>query len=185
MHTSSEKTRYLLDKNVIRRAIVARRNGRLRSLTPEELGVLAFWRAIEQDQGTLLISSAAFHLLEHLSPSVEVQVVLDSMGVLWPTQYHKRWARRIRDTTGLTSEDSAQIALASFGADTEMAFLGAHYLVTLDQALMAGYRGHLPALNRRLQAMIVQLESPYDRAVLPRIVAPTEFLAGRRRLLLS
>ena len=93
----------------------------------------------------------------------EVQLFLNSVDVLFPTRYHSRWTRRIRETTGLTREDAAIIALASFGSNQLGNILGVHYVLTYDQGLINGYRDHLTLLNRRLRAMTVQLRPPYHK----------------------
>ncbi len=172
MSNLSEKTRYLLDKNVIRYAISGLRYGRVRLLTQEELGALAFLRVMERQDASLFISHTSFHILHRLTGYVEVQTLLDSVQVLWPTRYYVRWARRLHDTTGLTREDCAQIALSSFGSDSEGGVLGVHFLVTYDQSLITGFHKHLPMLQRRLSAMTRQLQIPFAQAALPRLIAP-------------
>ena len=178
MSTPSEKTRYLLDKNVARYAIAGLRFGHLRPLSHEELGALIFWRAMELQGASLFISHTSFHILHRLAGYAEVQTLLDSVAVLWPTRYYTRWTRRIRETTGLSREDCAQIALASFGTDSEGRILGVHYLVTYDQPLARGYRNYIAVLNRRLHAMTAQLPPPFNQALLPALATPDEFLGG-------
>jgi len=90
MSNPSEKTRYLLDKNIARYAIAGLRYGRLRPLTREELGTLAFWRAMEEQDASLFISHVSFHILRRLAGYAEVQALLDAVGVLWPTRYYTR-----------------------------------------------------------------------------------------------
>ena len=178
MNTPSKKTRYLLDKNVARYAIAGLRYGRLRPLSREELGTLAFWRAMEQQGATLFISHTSFHVLRRLAEYAEVQALLDSVTVLWPTRYYTRWTHRIRATTGLSREDCAQIAVASFGTDSEGRIFGVHNLVTYDQPLVRGYRNYIAVLNRRLHAMTVQLPPPFNQALLPALATPDEFLGA-------
>jgi len=176
MSNPSEKTRYLLDKNVARYAIAGLRYGHLRPLSREELDALAFWRALERQGASLFISHTSFHILRRLAGYVEVQTLLDSVDVLWPTRYYARWARRLHEMTGLTREDCAQVALGSFSSNLAGSILGVHFLVTCDQSLITGYRHHFAALDRRLHSMTVQLRAPFNQAALPRLVEPTQFL---------
>lgn len=172
MSNRSEKMRYLLDRNVVRHAIAGLRYGRVRPLTREEMDALAFWRTMEQQGGSLFISHTSFHILRRPAGSVEAQTLLDSTEVRWPTQYYARWPRRRHETTGLTREDCAQVALSSFGSTLEGSILGVHFLVTCDQSLIAGYRGHRVTLDRRLHAMTVQLRVPFNQAALPQLIEP-------------
>ena len=175
MSNPSEKMCYLLDKNIARYAIAGLRYGRLRPITREELGTLAFWRMMEEQNASLFISHVSLHILRRLVRYAEVRALLDAVDVLWPTRYYTRWTRRLQETTGLTREDCAQIALGSFGSSSDGRILGVQYLVTYDQSLTAGYRNHRDALDRRLHAMTVQLRAPFDQVALPHLAAPDEF----------
>lgn len=136
---------------------------------------MSFWRTAEERGSVLYISPASYSILRRLSEFDEVRLLLNAVGVLLPVRYHARWARRVRETTGLSREDAALIALATFGTDEASSILGVRYFVTHDQALIAGCRMHASSLQRRLSAMSVQLSAPYHRAVLPEIRSPEEF----------
>lgn len=107
-----------------------------------------------------------------MSRYAEVRLLLDAMEVLYPTRYHARWTRRIRDTTGLSREDAAMIALATFGANSARTIIGVHRLITCDQPMITGYTNYLPILERRLRAMIAQLSPPFHNATLPELTTP-------------
>jgi hypothetical protein len=166
--------RCLLDKNVARCAIAGMRYGRVRPLSTVELGALSFWSLAEERDVSLFISRASFHVLRRLTGYDEVRLLLDSAQILSPTRYHARWSRRIRETVGLTREDAAMIALASFGSDERGGILGAHLLVTYDQAMINRYLGRYARLERRLRAMAVQVPAPFDQVALPRVATPDE-----------
>lgn len=168
--------RCLLDKNIARYAIAGLRYGHLRLLSPLETGALAFWHLAEERGVALFISLASFRLLQHIARYDEVRILLNSVGVLSPTRYHARWARRIRETTGLTREDAAMIALSSFGSDREGNILGTHLLVTYDRSMVNGYVDHAQKLDRRLRAMTAQLQPPFCLVTLPRVVAPDDVM---------
>ena len=104
---------YLLDKNVVRHAITGFRDGLKRPLLPLESGALAFWQAAEMHAAKVFISEASFHVLQRRLHYDEAIVFLDFVEVLSPTRYHTRWARRIRETSKLSREDAAMIALAT------------------------------------------------------------------------
>lgn len=169
--------RYLLDKNLIRFVIAGLHYGFRRPLQSVQLGALSFWHNVEQREETLYIADVSYHILLRLPSYDAVAIFLDSVEVLFPTRYHKRWARRVRESTGLAREDAAMIALASFGTDEEGAILGAHALVTYDQALINGFSVNHDVLQRRFRAMTAQLSDPFRRATLPRVVSPERLLS--------
>lgn len=176
MNSPSVPTRCLLDKSVARLTIAGLRYGHRRLLSPLETGALSLWRAAEEHDVALYISHASFQVLRRLPAYDEVRIFLDSVSILSPTRYHARWTRRIRETTGLTREDTAMIALASFGSDLQGRILGTHLLITYDQSMINGYLNHLPTLRRRLRAMTAQLRAPFHQATLPRLATPDEML---------
>ena len=141
------------------------------------MGALSFWRVAEEHRVSLFISRYTFNVLQRLQSYAVAQVVLAAMPVLSPTRYHSRWTRRIREITGLTREDAAAVALASFGANDAGDILGAHWLATCDQPLCNGYRTWLPTLKQRFHAMTAQLASPFCLATLPRLATPEEIIA--------
>jgi len=159
-------------------AISGLRYGHTRSLSGLETGALSFWRTAEERGDVLYISLASYRILQRLSKFDEVRVFLNAMSVLLPARYHTRWARRVRETTGLSREDAALIGLATFGTDEAGGILGVRRFVTNDQSLVAGYRAHASSLRRRLAAMTAQLATPYDRATLPEVGSPAEFGAA-------
>jgi hypothetical protein len=166
--------RCLLDKNIVRHAIVGLRDGRQRPLTEWELGALSFWQIAQASNVELFISLASFQILHRMTQSSYVRVFLRDAQVLYPTKYHSRWSRRIRETTGLAREDAAIVALASFGTGELEAILGVKWLVTYDRPLINGYLNHLPKLERRLAAMKPQLQAPFNQVRLPLLGTPDE-----------
>jgi hypothetical protein len=166
--------RYLLDKNIVRYAITGLHYGRQRPLSLLEMGALSFWRTVETHQAELFISDVTFQVIHRLSRYSVVGIFLDSVQILLPTRYRVRWARRIRETTGLSREDAAIIALASFGTNSAGTILGVHRLITYDQSMITGYINHLPILKDRLRAMISQVPTPFDQTTLPQLVTPDE-----------
>ena len=163
MSNSSEKTCYLLDKNVARYAIAGLHYGRLRPLLPVEMGALAFWRTVEQQHDALFISHASFHVLRRLAEYAEVQALLDSVTVLWPTRYYTRWTRRIRATTGLSREDCAEIAVASFGTDSGRP----HLRRTQPGHIRSAARQRLPKSHRCAKPTIARHHSSVAPAFQP------------------
>jgi hypothetical protein len=175
MNSLSSPMRYLLDKNVVRYAITGLCYRHARPLSPLELSSLSFWRAARLQNVAILISHVSFEILRQLNYR-EVQFFLNTIDVLTPTRYHARWARRIRETTTLTREDAAMIALASFGSNRQGNILGTHSLLTYDRAMINSFQKHLLILERRLQAMTAQLSAPFYQAALPHLHTPDEVL---------
>ena len=172
--------RCLLDKNLVRYILTGLHYGRERPLTPLESGALSLWRVAEERGVNLFISRYTFNVLQRLQPYPLARIVLDAMPVLSPTRYHPRWARRIRESTGLAREDAAMTALASFGTNDAGDLLGVHWLATSDQPLINGYRVALPTLTRRFHAMTAQLPAPFCDATLPRLATPAALLESRQ-----
>jgi hypothetical protein len=168
--------RCLLDKNVVRYTIAALRYRHLRLLSRLELDALSLWRVAEGRNASIFISSASFNMLQRLGEYDEIRIFLASVNGLSATRYHARWARRIRETAGLSREDAAIVALASFASDPHGSILGSHLLITSDQPLINGYLNHLSELERRFRAMTVQLPAPFHLATLPRLATPDEML---------
>jgi hypothetical protein len=170
--------RCLLDKNVVRAAVAGLYYGARRPLTSNEFNALALWRAADQAQPAveLFISYTSAHILAALSHYAEVRLLLESTLVLWPGPYTRRWRRRVRETTGLTSEDAMLLALGALGTNVAGNVLGVPLVVTADQPLLNGYHDHQDALLRRLHAMTSHLRPPFDRAALPRLVTPETLL---------
>jgi hypothetical protein len=119
------------------------------------------------------MSPASYHVLKLMDHYREVQLLLESIKVLYPTRYHARWARRLRQATGLTREDVAIIALATFGTDQAGEILGVNTVITFDQRMINGYTMHFLILQRRLRAMTAQLAPPFHQASLPQVASPT------------
>lgn len=178
MNTPSTPTRCLLDKNLIRYILEGIYHGRTRPLTPLEMGALTFWRTAEERGVRLFISRYTFNVLERLQPFSIAQIILAAMPVLSPTRYHARWTRRIQESAGLTREDAAMAALASFGSNDAGDLLSVHWLATYDQPLINGYHAAQPTLERRFHAMTPHLPLPFCMATLPRLATPDELLAG-------
>jgi hypothetical protein len=173
--------RYLLDKNIVRHSIIGLRDRRQRPLTELELGALAFWRAAEEGNDELFISSASFQILQRLAQQPAAQAFLDVVYILHPAKYYLRWSRRIRETTGLAREDAAMVALASFGTDERDVVLGVEWLITYDRPLINGYQNYFSRLERRLRAMKSQLQAPYSLVTLPRLSTPDEAQINLKR----
>ena len=181
MNTPPALMRCLLDKNLVRYILTGLHDGRERPLTPLESGALSLWRVAEERGVPLFIRRYTFNVLQRLQPYPLARIVLDAMPVLSPTRYHARWARRIRESAGLSREDAAMTALASFGSNDAGDLLGVHWLATSDQPLINGYRATLPILTRRFHAMTAQLSAPFCQATLPRLATPDELLESWQR----
>lgn len=167
---------YLLDKNVVRHAVTALRDARRRPLLPLELGALSFWQVARRRGVILFISRPSYNVLQRRRHYREALVFLKFSEVLSPTRYHTRWARRVRETSKLSREDAAMIALATFGSDSSGTILGVPKLITYDFPMINGYQKKCSRLERRLQAMTAQLHPPFDKAILPKLMTPDDVL---------
>jgi hypothetical protein len=169
--------RCLLDKDVVRLTVVGLHLLIQRQPLPSRaLDALAFWRAAERRGMVLCITVASANVLRQRQQYAASRFVLEAATELGPSRYARRWARRLRETTGLTPEDTMVLALSTFGTDEKGSILGAYAVVTYDQSLIQGYRNHLSTLQRRLGAMKAQLLPPFDEVRLPSVSSPDDFL---------
>jgi len=170
---------FLLDKNVVRRAIGGLRQ--ISSPTPEEAIVLEFLFRAQAINAQLFISQETVNLLKRYALRREAQFLLSLTRVLLAAPYFKRWARRVRGK-GFTREDAKMLGLATFGTTETGELLGVETIVTLDRPLARHYTSTLPALQRKLAAMATDLPAPFCYASLPKLRTPHEALSAIERL---
>ena len=141
-----------------------------------EQGALTFWHMAVQSNVELFLPYTTASVLSRLTDYAEARAILASARVLLPGRYTRRWARRIRETTGLTREDSTILSLGAFGTDQIGNSLGVHVIGNYDQALINGYTHHMPELARRLQKMTTHLQAPFAAVALPKVATPHEIV---------
>lgn len=168
--------RILLDKNIVRFALVALRLRSERTLTSREFGALTFIQHAHATNASLFITDTTHNILQTWGQSFEVQTLLAICHILYPTRYHKRWARRIRETSGLSREDCAILAFGTFATNFHGSLLGTDVVATYDQALVNGFAQHKTVLTQRLQRMTRQLHPPFLHATLPHVANPTQII---------
>jgi hypothetical protein len=171
----SDRTRWLLDKSVIRRYFEGvSALARDQVLTEEQQQAVILVHLAPQMDGRLFISQEAFNLLRahsyELAPG-ESLMFLRRVEILYPARYFKRWARRLRQRT-FTREDAKVLALGSFGTDAAGKILGVDIIVTLDRAMLRKWRGDATLIADHLLAMVTSLQTPYTLARLPRVQLP-------------
>jgi len=164
--------RYLLDKNIVRYALVGLRFDGSKALSFHEQASLIFIQKAYLAGSALFISHKSYSIIKQWLDYREVNTLLNVVDVLYPTRYNKRWARRIRETSGLTPEDSAITALATFGAPKNGAIIGVNSMITFDQGLINGFNEHQQKLDKRLNRMTSQLNPPYKDLLLPIVHSP-------------
>lgn len=165
--------RYLLDKNIVRFALQGLRSGRDRQLTIYEQDSLFFVQKAYQSGQTLFISYASYHIIHRWVDYREIQLLLSMTSVLYPTRYYRRWSRRVRETAGLSREDSAMVALGSFGTTQDGELIGVNAVVTFDQPLINGFHHFQHQLVVRLERMTLQLNPPFNTVTLPAVFLPS------------
>ena len=176
----SAPTRCLLDKVVARRAL----EGLLklaegRDLTEEELWSVDLLQRAKGQDICLFVAGGTVKLLNRLRSlarySAVVAAFLGRTEVVQPTRYFKRWARRLRGF-GFTKEDAHILALASFGTDEKRAILGMHLVATYDRRLINLWWLQQDKLRERLDSMRQNLQPPYQRVPLPKVLRPEEIV---------
>lgn len=173
---------FLLDKNVVRRAIGSLR--RISSPTPEEATVLEFLFRAQAINAQLFISQETVNLLKRYASRREAQFLLSLTRVLLAAPYFRRWARRVRDE-GFTREDAKVLGLATFGTTETGELLGIETIVTLDRPLIRHYASTLPVLQKKLAAMATNLAAPFCCASLPKLSTPHEALSAIEKLVIN
>lgn len=168
---------YLLDKNVVRKAIGGMIKVEVgRELTQEDDDVLTLlWEA---QKGNLkpFITIEAFNILQRFTGKIEVDLFLEMVDVMRAGRYFKRWARRLREY-GFTREDAKVLSSGTFGTDDTGSILGADAIVTFDQPFINNYHAHFDVLQERLDTMTINLPMPFSKAVLPTLIQPAQALA--------
>ena len=146
-----------------------------RTVTSTELFALYFYQRACSGGITLFILPQTHNLLkrlEHLSRYlVIIQRFLEATQVLYPAQYFKRWARRLREY-GFTKEDAEVLALATFGTTPNRDILGMHVVATSDQPMINQWKANHGELQKRLSNMQRNLEVPYCHVSLPTVERP-------------
>jgi len=166
--------RYLLDKNVIRRAVeglVKIKSNRQITLENEIcLAVLG----LSEDQ-ELFVSEETLNILERSVGKSIQEAITPCVKVLYPTKYFRRWTRRLRGF-GFTGEDAKILSIAVFGREEEKVTLGADFVVTNDKHLIAKYKSDFHHIEKRFRAMTSHLQDPFNLAILPELVTADEVI---------
>ncbi len=126
---------------------------------------------------TLFVSQRALNLAKSFATPELFEVFRRQVNLFLPTRYHRRWARRLRQHFGFSREDAYQIALCTFGRNLEDSLFSVAIFVTFDLRLIERFHHHQAAIQQRLQKMIVQLQLPYRRALLPETLTPQAVLS--------
>ena len=173
--------RCLLDKVVARYTLtgllkLAENNA---SITREELFSLDLFARSDSSALRLFVSPSSMRVLQRLAGlprySVIVRRFREGVDVALPTQYNKRWMRRLRDC-GFAREDAAVLALATFGTDEEATILGMHFVATYDQPLINNWTVQEKILRTRLETMQRDIPVPYCDSLLPKVLRPEQIV---------
>lgn len=171
---------YLLDKNVVRKTIAALVKVQVgRGLTQEENDALTLLQEARKEALHLFIAPEAFNLLQRFTGQAEVDLFLELVEVMQAGRYFKRWARRLRGY-GFTYEDAKVLSLGTFGTRETEDLLGVNAIITIDQPFINNYQTRLDVLQERLEAMTVNLSSPFCNAGLPALMQPAIVLTSHK-----
>ncbi len=163
---------WLLDKNVVRRAIEG--IGALlvaAPLTAEQSLAVRLLRRGKQANIPMRITPETANILSRRSNIREVSLFLNEVEVIQRGRYFKRWARRLREHS-FTREDAKILSYGTFGLGPTGTVLGATIVITFDQPFINNFETHREELVRRLKAMTVQLRAPYHHAKMPDMATP-------------
>lgn len=167
---------YLLDKNVMRKAVTGIARARLGRLLPQdEWTCLALLLKCQRQDVLLFVPRELRNILAHHRAQVEASLGLSFVEVMEHGRYLKRWARRLRNY-GFTREDATLLSYGTFGVGRGGEVLGATGIITLDRRFIRNFEIQQQVLEKRLRAMTVQLMPPYHHAMLPMVLEPETLL---------
>lgn len=165
---------YLLDKNVVRKAITGMvKSAGGKFITLEEEVALSLLREAQKGSLDLFIAPEAFNLLQRFVDRPEVVLFLEMVEVMQAGRYFKRWAKRLR-AYGFTYEDAKVLSLGTFGTREVGDILGVDAIITYDQPFIHNYEVHVDILRERLSTMTINLPLPFCNATLPVLIQPNE-----------
>ncbi|MEM7535419.1 MAG: hypothetical protein AAF639_24800 [Chloroflexota bacterium] len=98
-----------------------------------------------------------------------INLFLNQVDVAYPTKYHKRWARRLCEYT-FSREDASVLALATFGATTDLRVFGMQALITFDKRMINNWQNHHVTIHEQLETMKQDLHEPYCHVSLPHVL---------------
>jgi len=111
-------------------------------------------------------------LLQRKSPhQAIIQLFLDSVEIIYPTKYNKRWARRLREHR-FTREDASVLALATFGTTADLSIFGIQSVLTFDKGMINNWQQHHTIIREQLETMKRDLVEPYSNVSLPCVLRP-------------
>lgn len=167
---------WLLDKNVVRRAIegIGASLVAVPLTTEQSLAIRLLIRG-KQTRTPIMITPETANILTRRRAVLGVRLFLNEVKVVRRGRYFKRWARRLREH-GFTREDAKVLSYATFGLDPNDNMLGLTFVVTFDRALLANFEAHREVLIQRLRTMTAQLRDPYRGASMPVVTTPKHVL---------
>ena len=144
-----------------------------RDVNDDELFTLDLLERAGPAQIDLFIALSTVHILNNIATLPKythlIQLFLTQVGIVFPTRYFNRWARRLRDFN-FTREDAAILALASFGTNDSGTILGMHVVVTYDQPMMRQWNLRYIRIQERFSSMTHNIAIPYNQAKLPELL---------------
>lgn len=167
---------WLLDKNVVRRAIEGIAASMVAvPLTTEKSEALRLLRWGKRNNIRMMIAPEIANILSRRDHLLSVQLLRREVDVILRGRYFQRWARRFRDY-GFTPEDAKILSYGTFGFQPTSLVLGVTTIITFDRPFINNFETHKETLTRRLRAMTVQLRPPYNEARLPAMAQPQQVL---------
>ncbi len=149
------------------------------TVTREELFSLDLFARAESASLCLYMVPSSARVLQRLVELPRYLTIVrrfqERVGIVFPTRYYRRWARRLRDRD-FGREDAAVLALATFGTNEESTILGMHFVATFDQPLINNWTVQEESLRAHLEMMRRDLPVPYCDAVLPQVLRPEQIV---------
>ncbi len=167
---------WLLDKNVIRRAVEGIGKSLVEGVLSSEgsLAIRLLVRGIRTGARSMITPEAA-NILNRHNYLLPVRLFMAEVKVMCRSRYFKRWARRLQEHN-FTREDARVLSYGTFGLDPSGLVIGANLIITFDQPFIRNFESQQAVLRQRLRAMTAQLHSPYREAALPDLSCPERAL---------
>jgi len=146
-----------------------------KELSSEMIDTLSLLWLASREVCHLFITPETANLLHRHQSQVDIGLIRENMGILIASRYFKRWSRRLLDH-GFTREDAKILGFGVFGTDQMGSLLGVDAIITLDRHFAHNYEVQFDIIQRRLDAMTVQINAPYDGVTLPLMRSPTQIL---------
>ena len=144
-----------------------------KALTDEQELVLALLATARARDAEIYITIETYSILTKIIRNPPItKAIIANVQVLYPSEFFRRWVKRIEKITRLRREDAKILAYGSLGTNIAKTQLGVDKILTLDKGLTSEFRKEEERLTEELDALVKALPLSYKRARLPEVIHP-------------